>query len=178
MRPIVRILLASAFIAAPLSAHAIDVGVSLGGDRGVNANASADVSGGVSADADVSVGGRNGVNADAAARVGGGSGIGADVNATVGGGDGIDTNATAAIGGGGVDANVGLSIGGTNGSGGPGTPGSGPLTPGERDALAAFNAMSDNDRQRLLNRCGQLGTSGGHDADLANLCALLRMAQR
>jgi len=62
------------------------------------------------------------------------------------------------------------------GAGGPGAGGAGAdLTPAQREA---FNAMSEDEQRRLLNRCGDL-LSSGTDAELAALCRMLRMtAQR
>lgn len=167
--------------------HAQDLGVSLGGvsvgvgtSDGIGVSASVGGSDGVNADA--SIGGSGGL-ADVDASVGGATGINAEANVNTS--NGIDAGVTASIGGsGGINADAGLGIGGTPGApgtGGPGAtgPGSGGYSPGLTPAQQqAFESMSDSERRRLLNRCGDL-LSGGADAELAALCRMLRMtAQR
>ncbi|MFN7026154.1 MAG: hypothetical protein ACK4QP_16920 [Pseudorhizobium sp.] len=159
----------------------IGVSASVGGSDGVNADASIGGSGGL-ADVDASIGGSGGL-ADVDASVGGATGINAEANVNTS--NGIDAGVTASIGGsGGINADAGLGIGGTPGApgtGGPGAtgPGSGGYSPGLTPAQQqAFESMSDSERRRLLNRCGDL-LSGGADAELAALCRMLRMtAQR
>lgn len=139
------------------TSNGLGVGASVGGSNGVNA--SANVGGSSLADVDATVGGADGVNAS----------VDADIS------DGVDVDATASIGGSnGVNAGAGVRAGG--GSGGPGAGGAGAdLTPAQREA---FNAMSEDEQRRLLNRCGDL-LSSGTDAELAALCRMLRMtAQR
>ncbi len=191
-----KILLVTACLVLPAlgPAGAQETGLSVGGvsvgvdtNDGLGVGTSVGGAGGVNADA--TVGGSGGV-ADVNASVGGGSGVNANVNADVS--DGVDVGATASVGGsGGVNSGAGVGIGGGSGVGldanvgiggavpGPGGPGAGGANPGLTAAQQqAFDAMSDTERARLLNRCSDL-VAGGTDAELAALCRMLRMtAQR
>ena len=141
------------------AAHALDVGVSLGG---VSAGASVGGgdNGGVSAGASASLGGNSGVSAGASAGIGGGNGVDAGVTASVGGGSGVDADVDVSIGGGsGVGVGVGVGVGG-------GTGGS---------VLAAYNNMSGSEQARIRKTCLQvLASTGGYERDLVQFCRMLR----
>jgi len=153
-----------------------DVDVSVGDRNGLDADADVSLGGknGVDADVDVSLGDRNGLDANVDATIG--NGVDADVDLSLGGGDGLDADVGATIGNG-VDADVDLSLGGTDPDTNTGVdPGDKPdrprLTGAQRQA---FNSMSTADKAALLKRCGSV-SSGGYDPALVELCKLLRMS--
>lgn len=154
------------------AAHALDVGVSLGG---VSAGASVGGgdNGGVSAGASASLGGNSGVSAGASAGIGGGNGVDAGVTASVGGGSGVDADVDVSIGGGsGVGVGVGVGVGGGTGGG---TGGGGGASGGGGSVLAAYNNMSGSEQARIRKTCLQvLASTGGYERDLVQFCRMLR----
>lgn len=107
IRNIVFFLAVSAPLIVPSQVSALDLGVSIGGENGVNAGVS--VGGGNVADASASIGGGSGANADASV---GGDNV-ASASASVGGGHGVDADAS--VGGGSVTS-ASVSIGGRSGA--------------------------------------------------------------
>lgn len=142
---------------------------SVGGRSGVNADAKVGGSRGL-ADVDASVGGSRGVNASA--NVGTRNGLTADIDASLGGSRGINASVGATVGGGSTGADVDIGIGGNTPGSMPNAPGGGGLTAPQRQAL---QHMSADDRRKLLVRCGSV-TSSRYDAQLVELCRLLRLS--
>lgn len=192
MRKIVQVLLVgSCLLGTGSIVQAGDLGVSIGGKRGFNADVSLSAKDGLGADVSASIGGRKGINADVDADIG--DGVDADIDASIGGRKGVNANVDASIGDGdGIDADVNATIGGNhnpavglgddddaaaaNQATDPSTdaadPGNGALTSRQRQA---FNSMPASERKALITRCGSVN-SGNSDAALVSLCKLLRMS--
>lgn len=142
---------------------------SVGGSRGLNADANVGGSRSL-ADVDASVGGSRGLNAGA--NVGTRDGLTADVDTSLGGSRGLNASVGATVGGSRTGVDVDIGIGDNTPGNGPGTPSGGGLTAPQRQA---FQNMSPNDRRKLLVRCASIN-SGGYDAQLVELCRLLRLS--
>lgn len=119
--------LAAALIATP-PAFA-QLGISIGGDDGINVGVDVNTRDGLDVGADVGVGGDDGINAGADVGVGGDSGVNVGADVDVGGDDGIGVDADVGVGGRDndddsgsrrslIDANVGIGTGGSNNDGG------------------------------------------------------------